>query len=1565
MKVMFKKSFALFMATIICLSALFGMNLSVFAADSNVVNYVYDGSYVYNWGEREEEATFLSPMAIDFYTKNGVTLNSLLAYDGDGDTSKTPYSDLYDKLSSLMEDNHDFKTSYDGTKTLYGYTDCENSNTSNMSAFYSGKQLTSKWDSAATWNREHTWPNSKSNSGKSYTNRETDIIMLRPATPNNNSSRGNTAYGESGSYFNPNKFVGTTGYDVRGDAARAILYVYVRWGGSDSHDGALDYMWGSSGVIESKDILLKWMQEDPVDTWEMGRNDATESITGTRNIFIDYPELAFDLFGASIPSYTTPSGYAASNGTVGGEIVGDGSSSGNVSGGTTGDSNNDAPVVEGDKVTFEFGSNGEAKHSDGGEATAYSETIDGCTLTLSTLSKVYKNARDAKGNSALKLGTGSATGSFSLTAPDNVIRVIFNVAGYKAKTVTVNVNGKAQSITTTSDNGTYTAIEVDTTSTKNITFATSTNYRCMIDSITYVIAGSDNTEDNKTYVDENDIVISGSANAFPEGAVVYAEKIAMGENSTIDTALSTVAEKFVAFDLTAKVGDTISQLNQGKKVNITLPIPEGYDTEKVAIVYIPDTNEDDSEVEILESVVDTQANTISAELTHFSYYAVIEKATPAADDGEQGGSGGSGGATVETQATITFDANKTQRTEYSTEKQVWENDGLIFTNNKGSGSSVGNYSNPVRVYKGSQVTIEYPNMHKFEIDVTGITSSYDFWVNSINAASGVTASKSGSIVTAVFDRPVDSLTITLSGQSRANSITAYGTTASGGDTPDTPTYTVTAQTNNAAYGTVTQVGYVITAEVNDGYKLMDGDAAYTVTPAGAATVVRNNNTFTVTPSANVRVQINFEAIPTYTATFVANGETIDTISKISGTEITLPQYDSSSLATNIRFQNWLSDIDGKSYRAGASYLLTANVTFTAQFLTVETNGEETKDATITFDNPEGKRTNLTDEQQVWEENNIVVTNNKTKDSNAIAESSNPIRFYKNSELIIANSSPMTKIVVNTSESEYATALADSIFDENTAISVDDTAVTIEFGESVYDLTIILSAGQVRVNAITVYTIKSNDDAPKYIVTFIENGKVTSKLEFELNTEITLPNISGSATEEILGWQASNETTTRDPGSKYKVSGDVTFTAKYKVTEGEGGSGGATNVTSTITFDDKAKRTQQTTLLQVWTENDITVTNNKASSTTSVADYAKPARFYAGSNLVVEYAGGNITQIVFDANSTDYANNLKASIGTISGATVTSSSDKVTVTFAATVELFTIAKLNAQVRMDAITVTAQVGGGAAEKIGEIKGAQVSVGSDLSLKYYVDLINVTDISNVVMQFTLDGKTTTVACKSENMVDGKYVFTLDNIPPQAMTAEITAVLLDGDNTLATMNYTVRDNADNLLAAYPNDAKLKQFIVDMLYYGAAAQEYTGYNVGELANAGISDEPSSAAPISTDFTLFKSTGTAKFKSANIYFDSTLSIVIKIENAGNATLKVNGEEKTITNGIYTVEGILATQFGDTFKFELIENDEVVQTLTYSVNAYAYSKWESPTISALAQALYRYGVSAKEYADSIA
>ena len=126
----------------------------------------------------------------------------------------------------------------------------------------------------------------------------------------------------------------------------------------------------------------------------------------------------------------------------------------------------------------------------------------------------------------------------------------------------------------------------------------------------------------------------------------------------------------------------------------------------------------------------------------------------------------------------------------------------------------------------------------------------------------------------------------------------------------------------------------------------------------------------------------------------------------------------------------------------------------------------------------------------------------------------------------------------------------------------------------------------------------------------------------------------------------------------------------------------TEVTKELSFV-AANRDSWDTSKQTWKVEGVTLVNEKGSSTSAVADYVNPARFYKSSKITVT-ADGNITTIVFDCNSTSYATALKSSI---TDANVSVSSDKVTVTLDGSSNEFVIASLTGgQVRMDSMTVT---------------------------------------------------------------------------------------------------------------------------------------------------------------------------------------------------------------------------------------------------------------------------------------
>ena len=97
------------------------------------------------------------------------------------------------------------------------------------------------------------------------------------------------------------------------------------------------------------------------------------------------------------------------------------------------------------------------------------------------------------------------------------------------------------------------------------------------------------------------------------------------------------------------------------------------------------------------------------------------------------------------------------------------------------------------------------------------------------------------------------------------------------------------------------------------------------------------------------------------------------------------------------------------------------------------------------------------------QNGLTFTNNKTNDSSAIIDSSNPLRLYKNSTVTI-ECLGMTKIVITCNTNAYATSLGTSI---GSAASVNNKVVTIVFDKAIDTFEITLSDGQVRVDSITV------------------------------------------------------------------------------------------------------------------------------------------------------------------------------------------------------------------------------------------------------------------------------------------------------------------------------------------------------------------------------------------------------------------------------------------------------------------------------------------------------------------
>jgi len=124
------------------------------------------------------------------------------------------------------------------------------------------------------------------------------------------------------------------------------------------------------------------------------------------------------------------------------------------------------------------------------------------------------------------------------------------------------------------------------------------------------------------------------------------------------------------------------------------------------------------------------------------------------------------------------------------------------------------------------------------------------------------------------------------------------------------------------------------------------------------------------------------------------------------------------------------------------------------------------------------------------------------------------------------------------------------------------------------------------------------------------------------------------------------------------------------------------LSATISFSNLENRVSQDANSQVWTQNGVTLTNNKASSSNSVANYSNPVRCYKGSDIIIEY-GKEISKLVITFSAKSYA--LQTG-DEVAGGTLTVNSNTVsTIVLDPHSTLFTLSNLPRQLRITKIEV----------------------------------------------------------------------------------------------------------------------------------------------------------------------------------------------------------------------------------------------------------------------------------------
>ncbi len=193
------------------------------------------------------------------------------------------------------------KLSYDQVWNALKDTDQDPANTNNVILLYSGRSQSKSTNGGGVndWNREHVWAKSHGDFGTA-TGPGTDIHHLRPEDVSVNSARGNLDFDNGGSTVTecPGCAADADSFSpraaVRGDVARMILYMAVRYEGGDGFanlepNNAVNN--GSAPYIGKLSVLKAWAAADPPDTFEKRRNEVIyTTYQHNRNPFIDHPE---------------------------------------------------------------------------------------------------------------------------------------------------------------------------------------------------------------------------------------------------------------------------------------------------------------------------------------------------------------------------------------------------------------------------------------------------------------------------------------------------------------------------------------------------------------------------------------------------------------------------------------------------------------------------------------------------------------------------------------------------------------------------------------------------------------------------------------------------------------------------------------------------------------------------------------------------------------------------------------------------------------------------------------------------------------------------------------------------------------------------------------------------------------------------------------------------------------------------------------------------------------------------------------------------------------------------
>ncbi len=272
---------------------------------------------------------------------------------------------------------------------------------------------------------------------------------------------------------------------------------------------------------------------------------------------------------------------------------------------------------------------------------------------------------------------------------------------------------------------------------------------------------------------------------------------------------------------------------------------------------------------------------------------------------------------------------------------------------------------------------------------------------------------------------------------------------------------------------------------------------------------------------------------------------------------------------------------------------------------------------------------------------------------------------------------------------------------------------------------------------------------------------------------------------------------------------------------------------------------------------------------------------------------------------------------------------------------------------------------------LQGANLEIGSSLTLNYYADLDE--EHSSAKIRITRNSVVTELSGVYDE-AKGYYKFSYTGINPQCMVDNIKAELIYNGEVISSMeDYSVKTYADNLAkktAAELNMSNEKYnalitLLSDMLVYGEESQKHQEYNQTEYATDGILWLVPSEFAVPTDGIRNIVSGNTdvnnRVEASGVFVSNVNKIYFRVTLTDDVTVLVDGKEVTPdqSNKVYT-EDIVATGFSKPHTIELIKNGETISKVEYNVNAYVQSKHDTESVGSIVKALSNYGASAKAY-----